>query len=79
MTCGKRYLALLLCLLLLAGCGGNPYRDIPAPQVLGASPVSYTHLDVYKRQPHRALPHPVSLMVKWRPSEWTQCQYLAVM
>ena len=31
MTCGKRYLALLLCLLLLAGCGGNPYRDIPAP------------------------------------------------
>ena len=31
MTCGKRYLALLLCLLLLTGCGGGSTETIPAP------------------------------------------------
>ena len=44
----RRYLALccwLLCLFTLAGCV-SPFREVDR---VGA--VSYTHLDVYKRQP----------------------------
>ena len=58
-----RFLALLLLVMLLTACRGRPFAATdsltPAgvvvvatltPVVTTSTPVSYTHLDVYKRQ-----------------------------
>ena len=36
----------------MAGCGSGFYPVLPIGQVDCEGPVSYTHLDVYKRQGH---------------------------
>ena len=56
----KKYLSILLAAAVvtgLAGCGGSNTGTTQAPATQASeskapdAPVSYTHLDVYKRQP----------------------------
>ena len=49
-------IALSLCMTagLMAGCGSKPAENTAAePSEQASEPVSYTHLDVYKRQGRR--------------------------